>query len=153
MSREQPEFPIISALFHTILFAYQKSLRDILGSGQAIFVHPVIETLRKINEERQVNLIEGKNIEEAFENLSKLLVQSGTVKVARFEKLGTNKYKYYIDGCILARPVHKLLNPEDVTCPPAILAMSIFEEVTGRKVKFAESKYSVEGTETIIEPL
>ena len=91
MSEEQPEFPIVAAIFHTILFAYQKSVRNILGSGQAIFVHPVIETIKKIK--------------------------------------------------------------EDVTCPLAILAMSVFEEVTGKKVKFAESKYSDFGTETIIEPL
>jgi hypothetical protein len=31
--------------------------------------------------------------------------------------------------------------------------MSIFEEFTGKKVKFAESKYSENGTETTIEPL
>ena len=30
----------IPTFFHTILFAYQKKLKDILGPGGAIFVHP-----------------------------------------------------------------------------------------------------------------
>jgi len=86
MNEKRPEFPVIAALFHTILFAYQKALRDILGGGQATFVHPVMETIRKINEDYQLSLIEGRHIEEAFDSLSTLLVQSGTVKVVKFEK-------------------------------------------------------------------
>jgi hypothetical protein len=43
--------------------------------------------------------------------------------------------------------------PEDVTCPYALLAMAVFEKVTGRKVKVADSRYFKEGTETIIQAL
>ena len=39
----------VPALLHTILFAYQKKLKEVLGSGEAIFVHPVLETLNRID--------------------------------------------------------------------------------------------------------
>jgi len=60
VSKEDSELPIVTAIFHTILFAYQKAIRDILGSGQAIFAQPVMETIKKISEEYQIELIKGK---------------------------------------------------------------------------------------------
>jgi hypothetical protein len=45
------------------------------------------------------------------------------------------------------------LEPKDVTCPLALIAMAVFEKATGKKVKVSESKYNREGTETIIESM
>jgi hypothetical protein len=39
----------VPAFFHAILFAYQKKLSEVLGSGEAIFVHPVLETISNID--------------------------------------------------------------------------------------------------------
>ena len=49
----------IPTFFHTILFAYQKKLKDILGPGGAIFVHPVLDTISLIEKEKGLNLIKG----------------------------------------------------------------------------------------------
>lgn len=87
-------------LFHSILFAYQKALKDILGTGSAVFVHPVLKTVARINEKQDVNLIEGKTIDEVFDNLSKLLEDSRFVREFRFEKLAPQKYVLHIDGCV-----------------------------------------------------
>ncbi|MBC7131459.1 hypothetical protein H5T51_09690 [Candidatus Bathyarchaeota archaeon] len=144
---------IPAAVFHTVLFAYQKALKDVLGSGHAALVPPVLTVIKKINEEYHVNLAEGETLNEAFDNLSRILVDTGIASAVSFEKLGGNCYKFIINDCVFADPTHRLLQPEDVTCPLAILAMVVYEKISGKKTKFTYSKYTEKGTETIIEPL
>jgi hypothetical protein len=52
----------VPALFHAILFAYQKKLNEVLGSGEAIFVHPVLETICKIDRKSGLSVIRGGSI-------------------------------------------------------------------------------------------
>lgn len=153
MTMKDQGLPVVASVFHTILLAYQKALKDVLNSGQAVFIHPVLETIKKLDEELHVKLLDGKNADEVLENLAEQFIEAGIVKVFRIEKLNENKYKCTVDGCLFAQPTHRLLNPEDVTCPLAMLAMAAYEKTSGRKVKFNYSKYSDTGTETIIEPL
>jgi len=143
----------IATIFHTLLFAYQKSVKELLGSGSAIFVHPTIETLNKIEKKRGLNLFKGKSLDEVYANLSDFFLKTGVVKEFTFEKVGADKYILRVDGCMWARHIHEELKPQDVTCPYALLAMAVFEKATGRKVKVADSRYFKEGTETIIEAL
>jgi phosphoribosylaminoimidazole (AIR) synthetase len=49
----------VPALFHTILFAYQKKLNEVLSSGEAIFVHPVLATISKIDRKSGLSVIRG----------------------------------------------------------------------------------------------
>jgi len=143
----------MTTLFHSVLFAYQKAIKQILGSEAAsAFIHPVLETVRKINEKKGVTLIEGKDLDEVLENLSRNFINTGLVKEATFQKIGSERYLFRIDRCLWAKSVHKELELVDVTCPYALVAMAIFQEVTGKKVKVRESNYFVEGCETIIEP-
>jgi len=143
----------IGTLLHGILFAYQKSVKDILGTGSAIFVHPVLSIIKRINKRSGVNLIKGRNIDEVFENLSKLMQTTGLVKEFRFEKLSPERWILHVDGCVWAPHIHNELKPKDVTCPYALIAMSIFEDVLKGKVKVADSEYSKDGTKTRIELL
>jgi len=92
-----------------------------------------METIKKISEEYQIELIKGESVGEAFDNLSKLLVQSGMVRIAKFEKLGADKYKWCIDGCIFGNSIHKLLSPKDVTCPLAFWQCQSSRELQARK--------------------
>ena len=137
--------------FHTILFAYQKKLKQILGSGEAIFVHPVLDTITIIEKEKQYKFIEGDNLDEVFENYANELMKSGAAKDAFIEKLGHEKYKLCVDGCSYSEHVHDLIKPKDVACPYALIAMSLFQQKTGKKVKYSESMFSSTGAETIIE--
>ena len=119
----------------------------------AIFVHPTIETLNKIEKKRGSNLFKGKSLDEVYANLSDFFLKMGVVQEFTFEKVGACKYVLRVDGYMWARHIHEELKPEDVTCPFALLAMAVFEKVIGRKVKVADSRYFKEGTETIIEAL
>jgi len=138
---EKLEEADIGTLLHGILFAYQKTVKNILGTGAAIFVHPVL------------NIIKGRNIDEVFENLSKIMPTTGIMKEFRFEKFAPTKYILHVDGCVWAPHIHEELKPRDVACPFALIAMSIFEEVLKGKVKVADSEYTKNGNKTIIELL
>lgn len=142
----------IGTLLHGILFAYQKSLKDTLGIGSAVFVYPVLGITKKINKRTGINLIKGHNIDEVFENLSKVMTTTELVQKFQFEKISPNTYILHVEGCVWAPHIHKELNPKDVTCPLALIAMSIYEDVSKHKVQVADSEYSENGTKTRIEP-
>jgi hypothetical protein len=143
----------IPTFFHTILFAYQKKLKDILGSGGAIFVHPVLDTISLIEREKGLNLIKGETLDEIFENFTKELKNTRVVTEVSFKKLGSERYVFHVDGCAFAEHAHDLLKPKDVACPYALIVMSIFQSVTGKKVKNTESLFTPTGAETIIEAM
>lgn len=143
----------IPTFFHTILFAYQKKLKDILGSGEAIFVHPILDTITIIEREKGLNLIKGETLDEVFENFANELKKTKIVAEATFKQIDTNKYMFTIDGCIFAEHAHDLLKPKDVACPYALIAMAMFQSVTGKKVNPTESVFTEKGADTIIEEL
>jgi len=140
----------VPAFFHAILFAYQKKLNEVLGSGEAIFVHPVLATFSMIDKEKGFNSIRGDTLEEVFENFAKDLMASKAIKKARFEKVGPENYMFLVEGCNFASHTHDLLKPKDVVCPLALVAMSIYQSVTGRKVQLTESEFTPDGSKTLI---
>ena len=140
----------VPAFFHAILFAYQKKLNEVLGSGEAIFVHPVLETISKIDKKNGLSMIRGGSLAEVFENFAKDLVASKVVEKAWFEKNGAESYTFYVEGCAFAAATHDLLKPKDVVCPLALVAMSIFQSVTGKKVQLTESEFTSDGCKTPI---
>jgi len=116
-------------------------------------VHPVLETAARISEKQGINLVEGEGIDEVFDNLSRLVEETGFLKEFRFEKLAPEKYVLHIDGCVWASHIHAELKPKDVTCPFALLAMAVFEKVLNGRVRVADSEYFKTGTRTRIEML
>lgn len=82
----------------------------------------MIETIRAINEEKELNLIKGESLDEIFENFSRKLINAKVVKKIRFEKLSPEKYVLHIDECTHAEHVHHLLKPRDVTCPLCVIS-------------------------------
>ena len=143
----------IGCLLHGILFVYQKSVKEILGTGATIFVHPVLDIIQTINEKAGINMIKGGDIDEVFANLSEIMPTSGMVNGFRFEKLGPKKYILHVEGCVWAPHIHEELKPSDVVCPYGLIAMSIFQETAKAKVRVADSEYTKDGTNTIIEAL
>ena len=143
----------IGSLLHGILFAYQKSVKEILGTGATIFVHPVLDIIQTIHEKAGINMIKGGDIDEVFANLSEIMPTSGMVRGFRFEKLGPKKFILHVEGCVWAPHIHEELKPSDVVCPLALIVMSIFQKTTKAKVRVADSEYTQDGTNTIIEAL
>jgi hypothetical protein len=143
----------IGTIFHNLLFAYQKSLKNILNSGSEIFVDPVINLLLQIEEEEKFKLVNSKTLEEALQNFADFLVKAKVVRASSFEKMGDEKYIFRVEGCIWANHVHKMLNPKDIICPYGLVAIALYKKFTGNKVNDRESRYYSNGSETTLEPL
>ena len=143
----------VGTLLHGMLFAYQKAVKDVLGTGSAVFVHPILEIVRRIGGRTGVNLMSGSNVDEVFANLSTIVPTAGIMKAFRFEKLGHQRYVVHVEECVWAPHIHHELKPKDVTCPFALLAMAVFEEATKGKIRVMDSEYSQNGTKTTIELL
>jgi hypothetical protein len=152
MSSERNGQLDVGTLFHSLLFAYQKAVRDALGSGCEAFVHPMLATLRKIDEKRGSKLLKCESLDEAFAALSGFMLKTGAVKGFSFRRKG-KEFVLRVDGCAWASHIHEELKPKDVTCPYALIAMAIFEKYTGEKPEETESKYFADGTETEIKAL
>ena len=143
----------VGTLLHGTLFAYQKAIKEFLGTGSSVFVHPVLDIIRKISERTGVNLVQGSTVDEVFGNLSAIMPTSGIMKAFRFEKLTPQRYVLHVEECVWAPHIHQELNPKDVACPFALLAMAVFEEVSKGEIKVVDSEYSKNGTKTTIELL
>lgn len=143
----------VGAMMHNLLFSYERAVSKIHGSTCDVFVHSTLEFLKKIEEKRSLKLFSGENLTESFANLAEFFLRAGVVKEFKIERTGADKYLLRIDGCIWSRHIHAELNTEDSTCPYALIAMAVFESLTGKRVEVAVSTYSAEGTETVIEPL
>ena len=92
----------------------------------------------------------GGTLAEVFENFAKDIEASKVVEKAWFEKTGLDSYSLHLEGCTFAAHTHDLLKPKDVVCPIALVAMSIFQSVTGKKVQLTESEFTSDGCKTPI---
>ena len=147
----ESETPLdVPMFFHTILFAYQKKLRELLGTGEAIFVHPILDTISRIDKMNNLHVIRGKNLDEILANYSKDVMASKVVQKAFFEKLGEEHYVFHIEGCSFANPTHDLLKPKDVICPLTLVAMSVFQSATGKKIQITDTDFTTDGCKTQI---
>lgn len=140
----------VPALLHTILFAYQKKLKEVLGSGEAIFIHPVLDTINRIDKEKNIHSIRGNTLDEILDNFAEDLIASNFFKKAWFEKIDNKSYRFNIEGCMFAEQVHHLLEPKDCACPMAFVAMAMYSEKTGKKVKLTDSQFTMDGSVTLI---
>lgn len=147
------KLPDVATLFHSLLVAYQIALKNILGTGRAVFVGPVLENFIKINEATGVHMVARQSLDATLQNLCETIKASGLVKDFRLEKLGAQKYMVHVDGCIWAPEAHKKLEPKDLTCPFALMAMALVQAHSGNRIKFVDSEYHEKGTKTRIETM
>ena len=146
-----PETPInVPALFHTVLFAYQKKLKEVLDSGEAIFTHPILKLISEIDREKNLINVRGKTTAEKLDNFAKDLVASKVVETAWSENSGQEEFVFHIEKCAFASQTHDALKPKDVVCPLALIAMSIFTSATNKKVRLTESEFTNDGCKTHI---
>jgi len=153
LAEEQKYMMDIGTIFHNLLFAYQKSLKNVLSSGSEIFVDPTINILLKIEAEEQLKLVNTKNLEEALKNFADFLVKAKAVGDATIEKLGEDKYVFKVHDCVWGEHIHKRLEPKDVVCPYGLVAIALYKRFTGCTVNDRESTYYSNGSETVLEPL
>lgn len=143
----------IGTIFHNLFFAYQKSTKSTLGSGSEIFVNPTLDLLLHIEVQEHLKLVNSKNLETALTNWASFLVKAKVVGKANFTKIGQDKYVFKVEDCIWAKHIHKELEPKDVTCPYALVAMALYRKFKSHAVNERESQYTPNGCETVLESL
>jgi len=102
--------PEVANLLHSLLIAYQVTLRDILGSGRAIFVCPVLDNFTKISKATAVHVAESQSLTTALQDLSKTIKASGIVNNFHYEKLSAQEYVVHVEGCTWAPETYKKLD-------------------------------------------
>lgn len=141
----------VELLSHVLLFVYQKAIRDLCILPHEYFTRHILSAVRKISDDMKIILVRGMNLDQAFENYSAILKNSGLVKNIWFEKLNHDEYMLHIEGCIYAKRIHSILKPRNVVCRFALLAMAIYEKFSGNKVELTNSEFMEEGTKTVIK--
>lgn len=137
--------------FHTILFAYQKSVKDILGSGEAVLIHPILDKIILVITKQNLSVAKEETFDKTLENFLEEILKKGAVKWVGFEEIEDKKYLFSVKGCSYSKHIHELLNTKDTTCPLALAVMAFLQSSTGKKVRPTESEYTKTGTKTIIE--
>lgn len=141
----------VNSFFHTILFAYQKSVKDLLGSGEATLIQPILDKIITVTTKQNVDLLEEKHPDKILENFLEKLLKKGMVKWVEFEEVEDGKYLFHVEGCQFSKHIHGFLNTKDTTCPLALAVMAFLQVSTGKKVLPTESEYTKTGTKTLIE--
>ncbi len=143
----------VGTLLHNLLFSYQKATKGILGTGQEVFYHPTIDLLLKIEANAKLKLVSAETLDEALANFQTFLVKAQVMKNFAVNKKENGKYTVSVEGCVWANHIHRELEPKDVICPWAMIAMAIVQKFKVERMTEGESKYLSDGSETAIEPL
>ena len=143
----------VGTLLHNLLFSYQRAAKEVLGDGHEVIYHPTLDLLLKIEGRAKLKLTSAKTLDEALTNLSTFLVRAQVLKNFGYRKGEDGKYTVSVEGCVWAGHIHHELEPENVICPWAMIAMALVQKFEVERLKENGSKYSIDGSETIIEPL
>jgi len=137
----------VPLVFHSIIYAYQKTIRETLGSTDTAILK-LIDTICE-----NIRLL-GIDFNAGFENAVKTIIDKSAeynLGEVTLEKIEGGGYLFRVKHCPWAPYLHKQLKPKDVTCPRALIAMAAFQASTGEIVYVADSEYSEDGTATRIE--
>jgi hypothetical protein len=143
----------IGALYHSLLFSYQRGLRKYMGPQSNAYIHPAISHLLEMDEEGGLKLENSKTFEEALIAFTDFLTRTKMVKKCTLDKIGEDNYVFKVEGCIWSGKVHtRQVSLKDVTCPYALVAMALYKKYKGFVPSENESEYFHDGTETVLEP-
>ncbi len=141
----------VGTVYHSLLFSYQRGLKQHMGSNSNLYIHPAISHLLEMDEQGGLKLDKSKTFEEAVSAFIGFLERSKMVKKCTLDKIDENSYTFKVEGCIWAGKVHtRQTSLNDVTCPYALLTMALYKKYKGFISKENESEYFYNGTETTL---
>ena len=139
-----------AVLFHTLMFAYDKKLRNSQEYGATSSVLPFLAEYLDLSDYTQFVEDEEYDAIDILESFGELLVESHLIQ--SYEVLRTKGgLRFAVRGCVFAKKVHELLNPQGVTCPLGMLASSLIERKYGKSVVDVKSSFTEFDSETGIE--
>src|SRR3972149_2532278 len=100
----------VGTIYHNLLFSYQRSLKLHLGSRSAIYVHPTLEHLLRMEEDGGLKLADSKTFEEAVSAFGDFLAKGKIVRNCYLEKIEEDKYVFRVEGCIWSENIFVFFN-------------------------------------------
>jgi len=144
------DFQIFGPVLHDIITSYQIGIRETLGNSDTVLINLV---------ERLCENVKLKNVDVerlGFKDLAAILAsQLSKLRIANVSitETGPQAYLFNVKECIWAEYVHGRKQETDVTCPLALIALSLYQASTGNKVFVPDSHYSEKGSTTKIRPV
>jgi len=140
----------IGALFHSVLFAYQQGLADVIKTDTTTVVnHYMMPYLDAMSAHTPFGHIETGDVEKTLRTFGDLLVRSELAEDVVVEKT-ENGFNFKVKGCIFAEHIHPMLNPKDVTCPYGLLAFYLAEKSSGKRIAKTLSEFTLTDSYTQI---
>ncbi len=143
----------VGTLLHNLLFSFQKASTQILGDSHEVFYHPTIDLLLKIEEKSKLKLVSADSLEEALNNYSIFLVKAQVMQGFTCLTDKENNLTINVERCVWAKHIHHMLDPKDVVCPWAMIAMAIVQKFKNVRLEEPRTIYSTDGSSTPIKPL
>ena len=144
------DFQIFGLVLHDIITSYQKGIRETLGNSDAVLIN-LVECLCENVKLKGID-IDRLSFKEMISILAGQLRKLGVADVSLTEtRLGA--YVFHVNDCFLAEYAHLKKRETDVTCPLALVALSLYQASTGDKVFVPDSHYSENGSTTEIRPV
>lgn len=148
---EKPGYISTILLIHAAIFAYQKSLGKMVGSGSGAVLRFAIPYLSEMMDmEGLPDIRKEKSLDENMSIYLGVIKESGYVMDAVFSKIGNNKYTFEMEQCHFASKGHKIFTEGNLTCPFAILAAAVLFMKTEANITLEESKFNENGSLTNI---
>ena len=144
------DFQIFGLVLHDIITAYQIGVRETLGNSDTVLIN-LVECLCDNVKLKDVD-IDRLGFEEMVAILASQLGKLGIADISLTET-GPQAYLFNVREGIWAEYVHGRKQETDVTCPLALIALSLYQASTGNKVFVPDSHYSEKGSTTKIRPV
>jgi len=144
------DFQIFGLVLHDIITSYQIGIRETLGNSDTVIIN-LVEYLCENVKLKNVD-VDRLGFEEMVTLFAIQLSKLGIANIS-LTKTGPQAYLFHVKECIWAEYTHSRKQETDVTCPLALIALSLYQASTGNKVFVPDSHYSEKGSTTKIRPV
>jgi len=141
---------IFGLALHDIITSYQIGVRETLGNSDTVLIN-LVECLCENVKLKDID-VDMLGFEDLVAIIAGHLRKLGIADVSITET-GPQAYLFHVDNCIWAEYTHGRKKETDVTCPLALIALSLYQASTGNKVFVPDSQYTEKGSTTKIRPI
>jgi hypothetical protein len=142
-------FHSTALMFHMTIYAYQKSIGNIVGNGSGAILSFVIPYLMEMLSYMELpELSKSKSIDENISAYLSMINENGYIMDANLIRESDNAYTFEILNCKLAKCNHTIFKSGYI-CPFAILAAAVVFYKTGANISIKESIFNETGSKTL----
>lgn len=145
----------VMTTLHATLFAYEKSLLELIGTrGYKTHVFPeVVDTIKNLDSKAPLikEVLTSASVYEAMQKWMILLAKAGVVKDGTVFENRDGSYTISIPYCMMHDPIHAQIGDQKGICPMALIliaAASANKKIGEPVIEYSE--FHPKGTKTIV---